>query len=86
MRPSRLGSNLKKLESDPHSFVNQLGGVDYAVGVIAGEHDGKVTVAQTKLEGMKDFAVVNSTHTFIMDNNEAISLVLQFLRDGTFHK
>ncbi len=46
--------------------------------------DGKVSVSDTKLEGMQDFRVVGASHTFIMQKQEVIGLVKNFLRTGNF--
>jgi len=54
------------------------------VGVIAGQHDGKVTVDETHLAGERDHAVVPSAHTFIMTRVDVQRLVTSFLEFGTF--
>ncbi|MEO0557606.1 MAG: hypothetical protein AAF170_05410 [Bacteroidota bacterium] len=54
-------------------------GVD--VAVIAGDRDGKVTVAETCLEGAAH-AVVPSTHTFIMMRPRVMGMVQSFLATG----
>lgn len=66
--------------------------VDFAV--LAGErgtrlnslepNDGVVTVAETRLEGMKAFKVLRRTHTFLMNAPETAPLVASFLTTGTF--
>ena len=72
--------------------------VDYPVGIIAGDrsiyplasallpkpHDGRVSVENTKLEGMADQVVIHSSHPFLMRNDEAIAQTIAFLRDGKF--
>ncbi len=78
----------------------QLGEVDYPVGVITGnrynfydiffrnlfkgEHDGKVSVKSARLQGMKDFLVVNQTHTFVMNSEQVIKQILIFLEQQSF--
>jgi pimeloyl-ACP methyl ester carboxylesterase len=54
------------------------------VGVIAGAHDGKVSVAESHLEGESDHVVVPSAHTFIMARDDVRQLVTRFLRTGDF--
>lgn len=54
------------------------------VGVIAGEHDGKVSVAETHLEGMDAHTVVPAFHSFIMLRSDVHRHVLHFLRHGAF--
>lgn len=87
-----------ELSTDPTSTPNQLGSVDYCVGVIAGNRslnwinsllipgpdDGKVSVERTKLSGMTDHRVLPTTHPFIMRNQSAIRDTLTFLRTGQF--
>ena len=89
------GSQLGKGED---SLPLSLGTPDFEFAVIAGNRsidpvssailenpdDGKVSVEDTKLDGMSDFRVVEVSHAFIMQNDEVIELVLRFLRTGTF--
>lgn len=46
--------------------------------------DGKVSVSDTKLEGMSDFRVVTVSHAYIMQDREVIGLVQEFLANGSF--
>lgn len=87
------GSQLGKGDE---SIPLQLGTPDFEFAVIAGDRsidpitsavlpnpdDGKVSVADTKLEGMSDFALVSVSHTYIMKNAEVIEMVKRFLRTG----
>ena len=52
--------------------------------MIKGENDGKVSVERAKLEGMRDFRVLDVAHPFIMKHPEAMRLSLEFLRNGRF--
>jgi len=54
--------------------------------IIDGRDDGKVSVERAKLEGMKDFLVLPSTHPFIMRNEKAIAQTIYFLNHGVFKK
>ena len=75
-----------------------LGPAKGEVGVIAGTKsinlilslylpnpdDGKVSVENTKLEGMKEHITVKVSHPFLMKNKRVISKVISFLSSGTF--
>jgi triacylglycerol lipase len=54
------------------------------VGVIAGRYDGKVSVAETHLEGADAHLVVSSFHPFIMLHSDVHRQVVHFLRFGRF--
>jgi hypothetical protein len=43
-----------------------------------------VGVEETKLSGMKDFLLVKSLHTFIMNKNIVKKETLNFLKNGVF--
>ncbi len=90
----------QQLGTDSASYPNQLGAVDYPVGIITGNSfffidywlsaiipgldDGKVSVESARLEGMTDFLVVDETHPFIMDAEYVQDETLHFLENGTF--
>lgn len=79
-----LGPALKQLTTSKKSLPNIIANPDYEVGIIAGKFDGKVSVKATKLETMKDFLVVPSAHSFIMDWDEVVVAVKNFLKKGKF--
>jgi pimeloyl-ACP methyl ester carboxylesterase len=54
--------------------------------VLPGRHDGKVTVASTRLEGMKDGIVLHHSHTLLPFRADTIAQVRRFLRDGEFDR
>jgi triacylglycerol lipase len=80
------------------SAPKTLGPVTYPLGIIAGDRsinpinsymisgtdDGKVSIENTKLEGMTDHIVLHSTHPMIMRSTEAIQLTMRFLRHQSF--
>jgi hypothetical protein len=47
-------------------------------------NDGTVAVDETRLDGMADFAEVDATHTWIMNDARVRDLVVRYLRDGRF--
>jgi pimeloyl-ACP methyl ester carboxylesterase len=72
--------------------------VDYPVGIIAGDrsiyplaflpkpHDGRVSVENTKLDGMADHIVMETSHPWLVRNGPAIEQTIVFLRDGEFRR
>jgi len=92
----------QQLTTEKDSLPNTLGRVDYPVGVITGDRhaffdtwfstiipgtdDGKVSVAQAKVDGMSDFMVVHQSHPFIMNSDYVKSQTIHFLRHGVFNK
>lgn len=77
---------------------NTLGAVTFELGVIAGsksinpflslllpgDDDGKVSVASTKVEGMKDHIKLPTTHPTMLMSPSVIKQVLCFLKTGSF--
>lgn len=88
----------QQLGTDPESFVNQLGPVNFDCGILTGDRsfnwinscmipgpdDGKVSVARARVQGMRAFKVVHSSHSFIMNKKSVIEDVLHFLETGAF--
>ena len=72
--------------------------VDYPVGIIAGDrsiypiasiflpkpHDGRVSIENTKLDGMADHITVRASHPWLVRNGTAIAQTIAFLQDGRF--
>ncbi len=87
-----------QLGKGEESIPLQLDPPDFEVGIIAGNQtidpvtsavlddpdDGRVSVSDTHLEGMRDFRVVNASHAFIMQKTQVFILVEEFLRTGSF--
>ena len=87
-----------QLGTDEDSIPAQLGPVNFELGVIAGvgtinpfmsamlpdEDDGKVTVERTKVEGMQDFMIVDSSHHSLMNSDTVIRNTAAFLKSGRF--
>ena len=74
--------------------------LDYPVGIVAGNrsidplagtmlpkpHDGRVSVENTRIEGMADHIVVDTSHPWLVRNSVAVAQTIAFLQDGTFVK
>lgn len=90
----------QQLGTGENSIPNRLGAVDFEVGVITGDRsinlilsclipgpdDGKVSLENAKVTGMKEFTVIHASHPFIMRNKEALGQVVSFLKTGRFEK
>jgi len=82
------------------SVPNKLGQANFDLGIIAGTRsadfimsrmipgisDGRVSVENTKLEGMRDHLEMEVTHTFMMRNREVIDQVIHYLETGKFKR
>jgi len=93
-----LGPTAAELGTRTDSFPNRLPPVDFDLGVIAGTesldpigsailpegNDGTVSVASTRVDGMRDFVAVPASHTFIMWSEDAADQVVEYLRNGRF--
>lgn len=87
-----------QLGTDEDSIPAQLGPVDFELGVIAGVKsinpfmsailpaydDGKVSVDGTRVLGMADFMIVDTSHRFLMNSETVINNTVAFLQTGTF--
>jgi alpha-beta hydrolase superfamily lysophospholipase len=87
-----------QLGKGPESVPLRLGPADFELGIIAGNRsidpvtsavlenpdDGRVSVEDTKLEGMTDFIVVEHSHAFMMRMSRPVELTIRFLRSGRF--
>lgn len=88
----------QQLGTESGSLPNRLAPLRLEVGIVAGTrssdpwfggrfagpHDGKVSVASTRLPEMTDLLMVDSGHTFIMNSRDVIRQVQAFLRSGRF--
>ena len=93
-----LGPTGRELGTGASALPQRLPAPSYEIGVIAGtwsinpfarwvlpgEHDGLVSVASTRLEGMTDFLAVAHSHTFIMRANDVSEAIVRFLANGRF--
>ena len=88
----------RQLGKGEQSVPLSLGPADFELGVIAGNRtidpitsavlenpdDGRVSVSDTKVEGMDDFIVVEHSHAFLMSMDRPIELTKRFLHTGSF--
>lgn len=88
----------QQLVTDQKKFKHLFGDIDYEIGILAGDcsidpissrligkpNDGKVSIDSTKLEGMKDHAVLRVSHTFFPHRRIAWEHTLKFLKEGAF--
>ena len=90
----------QQLGTDKESLPRKLGAPGYEVGIITGdksinpilsllipgEDDGRVSVENAKLKGMKDFLIVDKTHSFIMNDQTVLRQVTFFIQHGVFDR
>ena len=75
---------LVELSSDQTSYVHHVPVPKIKIGIIAGRYDAKVPPDAAYLKGENAPMVVNSNHTFIMNNAKTKQLIINFLEKGTF--
>ena len=95
-----MGPGGLELGTSSMHLPQQLSSVDYPVGVITGSRslnwilsmqipgkdDGKVSINNAKLSGMKDFKVLPVTHPYIMKNKSVMNETVHFLKYGRFEQ
>ena len=89
-----------QLGKGPESVPLSIGPPNFNFAVIAGDRtidpitsavlddpdDGKVSVSDTRLEGMQDFAVVHVSHAIIMQDRQVFRLIRNYLSHGSFDR
>jgi pimeloyl-ACP methyl ester carboxylesterase len=59
-------------------------GLGHVFGDFEDEHDGSVAVAETRLPGLADHAVIRASHSGMLFSAEAARLAIRFFREGRF--
>ena len=93
------GSAGQELASNNVELQNQMGEINYRLGVIAGDassiihnlifrgrNDRRVSVDSTRVCGMADHIVVNESHNKLVTNKKVIEQVINFIEHGKFLK
>jgi hypothetical protein len=89
-----------QLSAQQDSWVNQLGPVNFELGIIAGnansnwitdwllqgDDDGVVSVESTKVENMKDFIIVPEKHFRLRGNQSVLQQAAYFLKHASFYR
>jgi hypothetical protein len=94
-----LGPTALSLSTHKESFPNSIADPYYPVGVIAGitedknnedilpgQDDGLVPLESTKVNGMTDFIIIESSHWMMRYNRDVASQTIEFLKLGRFRK
>jgi len=93
-----IGPTARLLGTDDNSFPNRIGPPYYPLGIIAGtssfnpitdDHlpgpdDGLVSVRSTKIDGMTDFLLVDTSHSMMRYNEAVANETIHFLKKGRF--
>lgn len=93
-----LGPAFAELSAAPHSLPNRLPPPDFEVGIIAGTralnplghrllpkpNDGIVSVASTRLPGMRDHLIVPYSHRMMLSIPAVAEQAIHFLQVGRF--
>lgn len=93
------GPTANALGTNAGSFPKSLPPPDYPLGVIAGkvervidfpriegDDDGLVPVEATRVQGMRDFVVIDTGHAMLRYNEQAARQVISFLKFGQFER
>jgi len=97
---NKIGPAGKQLNPSDNSWVNQLGSVDFELGVIAGNYngnfitswllpgpdDGVVSVESMKVKGMADLLLVSEKHFNIRRFIPALQQSVYFIENGRFYQ
>lgn len=74
-----------ELSSEKGAYVHQIGTPEQLkFGVIAGKFDTVTPSPTTRLDGLRDFILINTNHTFIMNHPKTRKAISVFLENGRF--
>lgn len=88
----------QQLVTNQLDFKKIFGNINYELGIIAGEskfnfianriigekNDGRVSITNTMIEGMKEHVIIESRHRVIASQKKSWQLTLAFLQNGSF--
>lgn len=93
------GPSIMTMSSRGSAFLSSLKEPDYNLGIIAGvsesssnesilngKNDGIVPIESTKVSGMKDFIIIETSHTMMRYSEDVAEQTIYFLRNGVFLK
>jgi pimeloyl-ACP methyl ester carboxylesterase len=80
----KLLKPLPELRTDDEATARSLPPLQMETAVIAGRFDGKVSVEETRIEGLAGHVVLPAAHTFLMNRADTRRLTVGFLREGRF--
>jgi hypothetical protein len=89
----------QQIGAEPDSVPNQLGPVDFELGIIAGTtaldpfgllisgaNDGKVSLDETRVDGAADWLVVRRAHALLINDPNVLAQAVHFLHHGRFSR
>ena len=85
--PDSIPFNLEPIDLEIGVIAGTRTGLDWVLqeaAPIPGPNDGKVSLESARLEEMRDFLVVDESHTFMLNDSFVIEQVIAFLTNGRF--
>jgi hypothetical protein len=78
--PTRLPGLPANLESAV--IMGNKGTIPFFKRILGSDNDGIVSCERGRVDGMRDFRIIDADHTFIQQHPKAIEMTLRFLRKG----
>jgi hypothetical protein len=76
---------IRELRDSPDSPIHSIPVPDaLEYGIITGRWDAKVSPAEARLGSEKDFLLVNSFHTFLMNRPKLLKAMVRFIETSSF--